>query len=246
MVIPGFVFQIITPTRDEFLLRSSLMAYSIPFTCGYCHGHCERKGRHGSTQLLRCAACGKYQRSSYKRKAYTPEMDGRITMLTREGCGIRSTSRVLGISPTTVIARIKRIAARLGPGPIPKGRSYEVDELSTYVGNKQNRVWVAYALDRSTKEVVGIRVGKRSKRMLKPLVDTLLFAAAKRIHTDGCDIYPTLIPANLHRVKRFATNGIERMNLTLRTRLKRLGRRTICYSKCAAMLAACVAIVCWA
>lgn len=222
------------------------MSYSIPLTCGHCHGNCKRKGRRGAVQLLRCAACGKYQRTSYQRKAYAPGMDDRIAMLTREGCGIRSTGRVLGISPTTVVARIKRIAARLGPGPIPKGRSYEVDELSTYVGHKKNRMWVAYALDSRTKDIVGIGVGKRSKRMLQPLVDTLLLADAKCIHTDGCDIYPTLIPANLHRVKRFATNGIERMNLTLRTRLKRLGRRTICYSKCAAMLAACVAIVCWA
>jgi insertion element IS1 protein InsB len=204
-VIAGFVFQCITSYTTCGLQRSSLMAYSIPFTCGYCHGHCEREGRHGSVQLLRCAACGKYQRSSYKRKAYTPEMDGRITMLTREGCGIRSTGRVLSISPTTVIARTKRIAARLGPGPIPKGRNYEVDELSTYVVNKHNRIWVAYALDRSTKEVVGIRVGKRSNRMLKPLVDTLLLADAKCIHSDGCVIYPKPIPANLHRLKRFAT-----------------------------------------
>lgn len=177
--------------------------------------------------------------------AHTPGLDDRITMLTREGCGIRSTGRVLGISPTTVITRIKRIAARLAPGPIPKGRSYEVDELSTFVGHKKNRVWVAYAVDRSTKDVVGMRVGKRSKRMLRPLVDTLLLSEAKRIHTDGCDSYPALIPANIHRVKRFATNGIERMNLTLRTCLKRLARRTICYSKSEAMLAACLAIVCW-
>lgn len=120
-----------------------------------------------------------------------------------------------------------------------------MDELSTFVGHKQNRIWVAYAVDRSAKTVVGMRVGKRSNRMLRPLVDTLLLSDAKRIHTDGCDIYPALIPPNIHRVKRFATNGIERMNLTLRTRLKRLGRRTICYTKSVAMLAACVAIVCW-
>lgn len=194
---------------------------------------------------MRCTACGKYQRTHYCRKAYTPDMDGCIAMLTREGCGIRGTGRVLGISPTTVIARIKRVAGRLGPGPIAKGRSYEVDELSTFVGNKRNRIWVAYALDRSTKDVVGIRIGKRSKRVLGPLIDTLLVADAKRIHTDGCDIYPALIPPNLHRVKRFATNGIERKNLTLRTQLKRLGRRSICYSKCVVMLQACVAMACW-
>jgi insertion element IS1 protein InsB len=82
------------------------MAYSIHFTCGYCHGHCERKGRNGPEQLLRCTACGKYQRTYYQRKAYAPGMDTRIATLTREGCGIRSTGRVLGISPTTVMAFI--------------------------------------------------------------------------------------------------------------------------------------------
>ena len=60
-----------------------------------------------------------------------PGTDGRIITLTREGCGIRSIARIVDISATTVIARIKRIAARLGPGPIPKGRTYEVEELST-------------------------------------------------------------------------------------------------------------------
>jgi insertion element IS1 protein InsB len=92
------------------------MAYSIPFTCGYCQGHCERKGRHGSVQLLRCSACGKYQRSNYKRKAYTPGIDGRIQLLTRQGCGIRSSGRVLGISPTTVIYQWYRAhEPRCGP-----------------------------------------------------------------------------------------------------------------------------------
>ena len=198
-----------------------------------------------AVQLYRCSACGKYQRSTYRNKACTPGVDARITTYVREGCGINGIARIIGISATTVIARIKRIAARLGPGLIPTGRSYEVDELCTFIGHKKNRVWVAYALDRSTKNVVGMRVGKRSKRMLRPLVDTLLLAEAKRIHTDGCDIYPALIPPNIHRAKRFATNGIERMNLTLRTRLKRLGRRSICYSKCTALLEACVAIMCW-
>lgn len=200
------------------------MSSAILFTCGHCQGACKRKGTHLTVQLLRCVACGKYQRSHYRKRAYAPDMDARIVALTKEGCGIRGTGRVLCISPSTVIARIKRIAARLGPGPIGKGGAYEVDELSTYVGHKKNRIWVAYALNRRTKHVVGIRVGKRSKRMLRPLIDTLLLADAQRIHTDGCDLYPTLIPANLHLVKRFATNGIERMNLTLRTRLKRLGR----------------------
>lgn len=161
------------------------MSFSIPFACGHCQGPCKRKGRHGLVQLLRCAACGRYQRSHYRNKAYAPATDGLIVALTREGCGIRGTGRVLCISPTTVIARIKRIAAKLGPGPIATGRSYEVDELSTYVGNKKNRVWVAYAMDRISKQVVALRAGRRNKRTLRPLINTLVLAAAKQVRTDA-------------------------------------------------------------
>ena len=216
-----------------------------PFQCGHCCGACARKGKHGDTQLYKCHACGKYQRHHYRNKACAPGVDGRITTYVREGGGIRSIARIIGISASTVVARIKSIAARLGLGIIPEGRVYEVDELSTYVGHRKNRVWVAYALDRKVKRIVSLRVGKRSKRMLRPLVETLVLADAKRICTDGLDLYRFLVPVAIHSVKRFGTNHIERMNLNLRTHLKRLARRSICYSKSLVMLQACVAIYCW-
>lgn len=204
-----------------------------------------RKGMYQGIQLLRCSGCHKYQRNVYRNQACVPGTDDRIAVLTREGCGIRGIGRILSISPSTVIARIKRIAARLGPGFIPKGRDYEVDELVTCVGNKRNRVWVAYAWERQERRVVALRLGRRGRRHLGPLVDTLLLAEARTIRTDGLDIYRALIPRRMHRAMRFGTNGIERMNLAMRPRLKRLARRTICYSKSAAMLHACVAIACW-
>ncbi len=178
-------------------------------------------------------------------KACAPGVDGRITTYVREGCGIRSIARIIGISATTVITHIKGIAARLAPVIIPKGRAYEVDELSTYVGNRKNRIWVAYALDRKDKRIVALRVGKRSKRMLRPLVETLVLADARSIRTDGLELYRSLVPAATHKVKRFGTNHIERMNVNFRTHLKRLARRTICYSKSIAMLRACAMIYCW-
>ena len=42
-------------------------------------------------------------------------------------------------------------------------RTYEVDELFTYYGNKTNRICVIYALERETKSIVRIRVGRRNK-----------------------------------------------------------------------------------
>lgn len=106
-------------------------------------------------------------------------------MLVREGCGIRGIGRVLSIAPGTVIARIKTLAAQLRPGMIARGRDYEVDELATYVGNKQNRTWVAYAWERKEHRVAAVRIGKRSKLHLAPLIHTLALAP-RRVNGDHC------------------------------------------------------------
>jgi len=200
----------------------------------------------GGVQQFRCNACGLYQRELYRYKAYGRDVDRWIIALVKESCGIRGIARLMGLSPTTVIARIKRIAKYLRPNlPIRTRRSYEVDEIATYCRNKKNRVYLAYAFDRAERRVVSIAVGRRTKAMLAPVINTLQLADARTITTDGLDIYRSLIPAAIHRVKEFGINRIERHNLTLRTHLKRLGRRTLCYTKSLAMLRACAAIGCW-
>ncbi|WP_376717546.1 IS1 family transposase [Mucilaginibacter terrae] len=65
------------------------------------------------------------------------------------------------------------------------------------------------------------------------------------MYTDRLNIYSSVIPAAMDRVARYGTNKIERTNLNLRIRLKRLNRKTICYSKSMAMLEACLNIIFW-
>ena len=67
----------------------------------------------------------------------------------------------------------------------------------------------------------------------------------KTIYTDGLGMYQKLIPESNHKIHRRCTNHIERQNLTLRTHLKRLNRRTICYSKSITMLYVVVKIYFW-
>ena len=67
-----------------------------------------------------------------------------ISELMCEGLGIRSTARVLKIGINTVLRRIVLIAAGISKPPIPKDRpSFEVDELWTYIGKKENEYWLA-------------------------------------------------------------------------------------------------------
>ena len=50
-------------------------------------------------------------------------------------------------------------------------------------------------------------------------------------HTDGWPFYRRALPQTRHSVSKGGTLQIDRHNLNFRTRLKRLQRRTICFSR---------------
>jgi IS1 family transposase len=169
-----------------------------------------------------------------------------IIVLLKEGCGIRSISRILKISATTVLARIVLIGNRVRPVPVfGKGNSYEMDEMWTFIGNKSNVVWITYAMERKSKKVIGFILGSKTKENIMSLVSALILSEPKRIYTDGLNLYPGLIPKAIHRRFQYCTNRIERNNLTIRTHLKRLSRKTICFSRSLIVLNAVLKIYFW-
>jgi IS1 family transposase len=126
-----------------------------------------------------------------------------------------------------------------------KGSIFEVDELWGFVGTKTNVVWITYALERITGKVVDFAVGRKTRANIRPLIHKLLLLYPERIFTDRLNIYPALIPKSIHKVFRYCTNKIERKNLTLRTHIKRLSRRTICFSRSKIHLEAHLRIYFW-
>jgi insertion element IS1 protein InsB len=101
---------------------------------------------------------------------------------------------------------------------------------------KENKIWVVYALCRETGKVVSFNVGKRTNKTLKRVIQTVENADPKQIITDKLKNYRYLIDRNLHSTKYRGINHIERMNLTLRTHLKRLNRRSLTYSRSTTIL----------
>ena len=101
----------------------------------------------------------------------------------------------------------------------------------TYIKSKENFTWITYAIERETKQVIGFYVGRKTKETIRPLINKILLLHPKTIYTDRLNIYPGLIPKEVHKRFQYCTNKIERMNLTLRTHIKRLTRKTICFSK---------------
>ena len=214
--------------------------------CKVCKKQCSRNGfSRSGKQRYKCRFCGKSYQADYHNRAYLPTIDREIVTLLKESCGTMSISRILGISPNTVSSRILSISKAIKKPVVILGRSYQMDEMITYIGYKKNRYCVAYAIDSANKEVADFVVGKRNKRNLRRVTTTLLLAQAKEIQTDRLDLYKRLLPKTIHRVKHRGTNHIERKNLTLRTHIKRLNRKTIAYSKSLLMLWAVLRIYFW-
>jgi insertion element IS1 protein InsB len=214
-------------------------------TCSSCHAAMLKWGFYKSKQKYRCKHCGKCQIAYYNYNGCHKETATQIRTLLTEGCGIRSIGRILNISNNTVMSKIKQLASQIKKPAIVTKQVYQLDEMRTYIGNKQNTKWIVYAINEKTKQVADINVGSRNKQTLKRVTDTLLLSKAKTIKTDGLDIYRTLIPKKIHRVKQHGINYIERMNLTLRMKLKRLVRKTLCFSRSKTMLESSLKLSVW-
>lgn len=215
--------------------------------CKYCNKPCIKAGKQKSgIQKFYCKSCSRYQQAVYTSEAYHPQSNTRIIELMCEGMGVSSISRVLRISLKTVINRLLKISNGIcKPFHGLRNSTYELDELWSFVGRKDNEVWIMYAFDRTTRSVIDLCVGARNKVSLKRLTDQVLSFEPKAVCTDGLSIYQTLLPKAIHRVGLPGTRHIERYNLNIRTHLKRLSRRTICFSKSLRMLEACLKIYFW-
>lgn len=215
----------------------------LPINCPHCTGLSVKNGTNNRKQRFICKNCKKTFYTHYQYQAYLPKTNQYIIAYLKESCGIRSISRLLKISTTTTIKRILKIAARITKPICSLYKNYELDEICTYIQKKTSQRWIVYAIRSDTKEVIDFRIGRRTNKTLSQVIDTLLLSCANKIYTEKLPAYKHLIPAAIHSTKLRSTNHIERKNLSMRTHLKRLSRRTICFSKSSAILAACLTIV---
>ncbi len=214
--------------------------------CNHCFHACIKKGKRKGIQRYQCKTCGKHQQAIYCKLPIAKEKYEWVKKLNNEGCGISSIGRLLQITKSSVQRLIERIAAKIEfPVYQETNQCYELDELRTYCGTKKNECWLMYGINRHSGKIVKMMIGKRTKSNLKQVTDRILALVPRRIYTDGLNTYPVLIPKAKHRVFESCTNKIERYNLTLRTHLKRLNRKTLCYTKSTNLLEACLKIYCF-
>ena len=109
--------------------------------------------------------------------------------------------------------------------------SVSVDEQWSFVKSKANQRWLWYALEKRSGRVLAFVFGKRNDEAFVQLKGLLSSFNIGRYYSDEWGSYHRNLWDFEHRVGKKYTQDIERKNLDLRTRIKRLQRRTICFSK---------------
>jgi insertion element IS1 protein InsB len=107
----------------------------------------------------------------------------------------------------------------------------QADEQWSFVKNKKSQRWLWYAIDSASGAVLAFVFGRRKDVICKALIKLLSKFNIIKFHTDYWDAYGKFIPSDQHIMGKKYTQKIESKNLNLRTRIKRLQRKTICFSK---------------
>jgi insertion element IS1 protein InsB len=214
--------------------------------CQYCTGETIKSGKQKSgAQKYRCKTCKKYQQDEYKYQAYVVVKRRLIVPMILNNCGFCPVAEVLGVSYNTVVKVMFACAAKCKPPKMKAGGIYEVDEVCAYRKEGFPQIWAAYAIEKYTKQVIGINVGRNNKTMLRKTIDAIIITQPKRIYSDGNPSYVKLIPQNIHkRVTRFLI-FIERLHLTVRNKLKMMNRETLSFVRKAETLLACLKLLFW-
>jgi IS1 family transposase len=152
-------------------------------------------------------------------------------MLVR-GVGIRDIAEIESISTDKVLS----VLANSNDIILPQKDYYEcleVDEFWTYVESKSNKVWLIYAYDGESGEIVCFVWGKRDLKTARELKKKLtdLGVSYKSIASDNWDSFITAFDGDNHLIGKKYTVGIEGNNCRLRHRIRRAFRKTCSFSK---------------
>lgn len=109
----------------------------------------------------------------------------------------------------------------------------ERDERWSYGGRKDNRRWFWHAIDCETGAVLASLFGGRKDRVFLELKGLLEPVGISRFYTDDWGAYERKLDPEQPTIGKENPQKIERKHLTLRTRIKRLARKTIGFSKTA-------------
>jgi len=197
-------------------------------TCHNCRSECRKFGKRGNRQRYQCNQCRKVftdARDNTLDGMYLPvEKAEMVLKLLLEGNSVSSVERITEVHHTTILKLLVLSGEKCERIMAEKIRNVEVrdvecDELWAFIGKKQKRVrpeddqnlgdnYTFVAIERHTKLVLNIALGKRDQRTTNAFVEGLRQATARsafQITTDGFAPYRSAITTTLHdRLTGFA------------------------------------------
>lgn len=201
---------------------------TIP-TCSKCGS--ASLGKNGSDQGVaryQCKDCNFQGRFSDKTAQRATKYQ-QVEQLLLERNSQRSITRLTGVWRPSIAKLTKKVMLPSDHSPHPV---LEMDELWSYVGSKDNPVWIWLALEVRSRRIVSIALGDRSEQMAQQLYEGLpaYYQQQGVFFTDAWKSYHILSNEQHFTVNR-STNHIERFNGTLRQRCTNLVRKTLSFSK---------------
>ena len=106
-----------------------------------------------------------------------------------------------------------------------------MDEMWSFYHDKAHQLWLWWAIDHKTNTPLAYTFGTREHKYLDELLELLKPFHIGTVYADANFAYESKIPKGHLVTGKRNTQKIERDHLTLRTRIKRLVRKTICFSK---------------
>ena len=107
----------------------------------------------------------------------------------------------------------------------------EMDEMWSFYNDKGRQIWLWWAIDHDTGEVVAFWFGTREHKNLDKLLSLISSLEIGNVYTDGNYAYFERFGADVLVVSKKNTQKIERKHLSLRTWCARLVRKGIRFSK---------------
>jgi insertion element IS1 protein InsB len=196
---------------------------------------------HNGKQNHKCKVCMKQFVENPQHYRISQKVINFVDKLLLERIPLAGIARTTGVSVRWVQyyvnEKYRTVPQQVNVSSKKKGRlTVECDELWSFVMNKANKQWIWLSLDRQTREIIGVHIGKRDKKGAQALWDSLppVYRQCAVCYTDFWNAYQQILPTKRHKAvgkESGQTSHIERFNNTLRQRVSRLVRDTLSFSK---------------
>ena len=204
--------------------------------CG--SNHIVKNGRiHNKNPKYKCQSCGCQFVENPTNKVIRSQTKDLIARLLLEKISLTGIARTTDVSQKWLQDYVNNKYSSIGRivkvKPKKKVRlNIECDELWSFVNCRQNKQWVWLAMNRETREIIGVYIGERSAEGARQLWNPLppVYRQCAVCYTDFWHAYACIFPSKRHQPvgkDSGKTNHIEKFNNTLRQRVYRLVRKTL-------------------